>query len=77
MIVADDLTKRRGERTVVSGVTFRCEPGTVTGFLGPNGAGTPMVCAETASASRPRRPGCWAEASSRTPTRRPGFGRSR
>src|SRR4029079_3096583 len=26
-------------RTVVSDVTFRCEPGTVTGFLGPNGAG--------------------------------------
>jgi len=39
MIAADALTKRRGERTVVSGVTFRCEPGTITGFLGPNGAG--------------------------------------
>ena len=24
---------------MVSDVTFRCEPGTVTGFLGPNGAG--------------------------------------
>src|SRR5215210_5123164 len=40
-------------------------------------AGTPMVWAETASASRPRRPACWADASSRVPTRRPGFGRSR
>jgi hypothetical protein len=40
-------------------------------------AGTPIVCAETASASRPRRPACCAEASSRIPTRRPGFGRSR
>ena len=39
MITVDDLTKRRGARTVVSDVTFRCEPGTVTGFLGPNGAG--------------------------------------
>jgi ABC-2 type transport system ATP-binding protein len=39
MIVADGLTKRRGDRTVVSDVTFRCEPGTITGFLGPNGAG--------------------------------------
>ena len=39
MITVDDLTKRRGARTVVSEVTFRCEPGTVTGFLGPNGAG--------------------------------------
>ncbi len=24
---------------MVSDLTFRCEPGTVTGFLGPNGAG--------------------------------------
>jgi ABC-2 type transport system ATP-binding protein len=39
MIVADALTKRRGDRTVVSDVTFRCQPGTITGFLGPNGAG--------------------------------------
>ena len=39
MITVDGLTKRRGARTVVSDVTFRCEPGTVTGFLGPNGAG--------------------------------------
>src|SRR5204863_2454985 len=28
-----------GGHTVVSDVTFRCEPGTVTGLLGPNGAG--------------------------------------
>ena len=39
MITAEDLTKRRGGRTVVTDVTFRCEPGTITGFLGPNGAG--------------------------------------
>ncbi|MBI5105858.1 MAG: ATP-binding cassette domain-containing protein [Solirubrobacterales bacterium] len=39
MIHTDGLTKRLGGRTVVSDVTFRCEPGTVTGFLGPNGAG--------------------------------------
>src|SRR4051794_29617568 len=39
MIQANELTKRLGGRTVVSDVTFRCEPGTVTGFLGPNGAG--------------------------------------
>ena len=39
MIRADALTKRRGGHAVVSDVTFRCEPGTVTGFLGPNGAG--------------------------------------
>ena len=39
MIEARRLTKRRGGRAVVSDVTFRCDPGTVTGFLGPNGAG--------------------------------------
>src|SRR3954463_7434556 len=44
MIQTDALTKRLGGRTIVSDVTFRCEPGTGPGFLGPNGAGktTPM-----------------------------------
>jgi ABC-2 type transport system ATP-binding protein len=39
MIETQALTKQLGGRTVVSDVTFRCEPGTITGFLGPNGAG--------------------------------------
>jgi ABC-2 type transport system ATP-binding protein len=39
MIKAERLTKQLGGRTVVADVSFRCEPGTVTGFLGPNGAG--------------------------------------
>src|SRR5215218_7200355 len=39
MIQTNGLTKQLGRRTVVSEVTFRCQPGTVTGFLGPNGAG--------------------------------------
>jgi ABC-2 type transport system ATP-binding protein len=39
MIECDGLTKRLGGRIVVDDVSFRCEPGTVTGFLGPNGAG--------------------------------------
>ncbi len=39
MIESRGLTKRLGGRTVVDDVSFRCEPGTVTGFLGPNGAG--------------------------------------
>src|SRR6201996_7573390 len=41
MIQASGLTKQLGGRTIVSDVTFRCEPGTVTGFLGPNGAAKP------------------------------------
>jgi ABC-2 type transport system ATP-binding protein len=48
VIESSGLTKRYGGRAVVQDVTFRCEPGTVTGFLGPNGAGKTttmkMVC---------------------------------
>jgi ABC-2 type transport system ATP-binding protein len=39
MIHVQHLTKRYGDQLVVDDVSFRCEPGTVTGFLGPNGAG--------------------------------------
>ncbi|MGV9887802.1 ATP-binding cassette domain-containing protein [Streptomyces sp. NPDC003395] len=34
-----DLTKEYGSRRAVDQLTFRVEPGRVTGFLGPNGAG--------------------------------------
>ncbi|WP_375384157.1 ABC transporter ATP-binding protein [uncultured Microbacterium sp.] len=39
MIVAEDLTKRFGDKTAVDHVSFTVQPGRVTGFLGPNGAG--------------------------------------
>lgn len=39
MILFDSLTKNYGGFTAVDDVTFRAEPGRVTGFLGPNGAG--------------------------------------
>ncbi len=39
MIEVRDLTKRYGAKTAVAGLSFRVEPGIVTGFLGPNGAG--------------------------------------
>ena len=39
MITVEHLTKRYGHTMAVDDVSFRCEPGTVTGFLGPNGAG--------------------------------------
>jgi ABC-2 type transport system ATP-binding protein len=35
----DRLTKRFGSVVAVDDLSFRVEPGTVTGFLGPNGAG--------------------------------------
>ncbi|RQX30071.1 ABC transporter, partial [Micromonospora chalcea] len=55
MIEVDQLTKRYGPHTAVADVTFRCEPGTVTGFLGPNGAGKSttmrMICGMTPPSS--------------------------
>jgi len=48
VIEAAGLTKRFGPQTAVDDLSFRCEPGTVTGFLGPNGAGKSttlrMIC---------------------------------
>ena len=39
MIEVEELTKRYGAFTAVDHVSFKVEPGMVTGFLGPNGAG--------------------------------------
>src|SRR6266850_6895235 len=39
MIEAQNLTKDYGDKRAVDGLTFRVEPGVVTGFLGPNGSG--------------------------------------
>jgi len=39
MIQIQSLTKSFGPRTVVDNLSFRVQPGMVTGFLGPNGAG--------------------------------------
>ncbi|WP_203897255.1 ABC transporter ATP-binding protein [Virgisporangium aliadipatigenens] len=39
MIEVHELTKRFGDTTAVDGISFRLDPGSVTGFIGPNGAG--------------------------------------
>ena len=39
MIQVEGLTKRYGERTAISNLTFHADKGEVVGFLGPNGAG--------------------------------------
>jgi ABC-2 type transport system ATP-binding protein len=52
MIEVEHLSKRYGAHAAVDDVSFRCEPGTITGFLGPNGAGKSttlrMICGLTA-----------------------------
>jgi ABC-2 type transport system ATP-binding protein len=53
MIEAQGLTKRFGAATVVDDVSFRCEPGTITGFLGPNGAGKTTTMRMLCGLSRP------------------------
>jgi ABC-2 type transport system ATP-binding protein len=53
MIESQNLTKRFGDRTVVSDVSFRVEPGTVTGFLGANGAGKTTTLRMLAGLSEP------------------------
>ena len=39
MIEVENVSKRFGKTQAVAGLSFRVEPGTITGFLGPNGAG--------------------------------------
>src|SRR3954454_9597565 len=39
MINVEGLTRKYGTFTAVDNVSFACQPGRVTGFLGPNGAG--------------------------------------
>ncbi len=55
MIDVYQLTKRYGDHTVVSDVTFSCQPGEVTGLLGINGAGKSttlrVICGLTAPSS--------------------------
>jgi ABC-2 type transport system ATP-binding protein len=55
MIESHGLTKQLGGRTVVSDVSFRCEPGTITGFLGPNGAGKTTTMRMLVGLSEPDR----------------------
>jgi ABC-2 type transport system ATP-binding protein len=53
MIETQNLTKRFGAQMAVDGVSFRSEPGTVTGFLGANGAGKTTTLRMLAGLSDP------------------------
>jgi ABC-2 type transport system ATP-binding protein len=53
MITATSLTKRYGRVPAVDDVTFTCEPGTITGFLGRNGAGKSTTLRMITGLTRP------------------------
>jgi ABC-2 type transport system ATP-binding protein len=53
MINAQELTKSFGGRVAVKDVSFRSEPGSVTGFLGPNGAGKTTTLRMLVGLTRP------------------------
>jgi ABC-2 type transport system ATP-binding protein len=54
MITLRGLTKRYGEKTVVDALTCDVAPGQVTGFLGPNGAGTSTTMRMTVGLDHPQ-----------------------
>jgi ABC-2 type transport system ATP-binding protein len=39
MIAAENLAKNYGKKPVLSGLSFRADPGEITLLVGPNGAG--------------------------------------
>ena len=53
MITVTSLTKRYRHVAAVDGVTFSCEPGTITGFLGRNGAGKSTTLRMITGLTRP------------------------
>jgi ABC-2 type transport system ATP-binding protein len=53
LIEVQGLTKRFGRTVAVEDLSFRAEPGRVTGFLGPNGAGKTTTLRATLGLVRP------------------------
>jgi ABC-2 type transport system ATP-binding protein len=53
MITTTSLTKRYRRVAAVDDVTFSCEPGTITGFLGRNGAGKSTTLRMITGLTRP------------------------
>ncbi|WP_419996275.1 ABC transporter ATP-binding protein [Streptomyces boninensis] len=53
MIEVQQLTKRYGDTLAVDQLSFRVEPGRVTGFLGPNGAGKSTTLRAVLGLDRP------------------------
>ena len=55
MITTTALTKSYNKVPVVRDVSLRCEPGTITGFLGANGAGKSTTLKMIVGLARPDR----------------------
>ncbi len=53
MIEVQELSKRYGEKLAVDGLNSTVQPGMVTGFLGPNGAGNSTTIRLIAGPDRP------------------------
>src|SRR5438552_17414949 len=53
MITTTALTKSYKKESVVRDVSMHCEPGTITGFLGANGAGKSTTLRMLVGLSRP------------------------
>ena len=53
MIEIENLGKRYGEKLAAGGLDFVVQPGVVTGFPGPNGAGMPVTMRMIAGLDEP------------------------
>jgi ABC-2 type transport system ATP-binding protein len=53
VITIENLTKRYGPVVAVDKVSFTCQPGTITGFLGPNGSGKTTTLRMLTGLARP------------------------
>ena len=53
MIEVQELVKKYGDTSAVSGMSFTVRPGVVTGFLGPNGAGKSTTMRTVLGLDRP------------------------
>lgn len=74
MIEVTGLSKRYGDKLAVDQLSFRVQPGRVTGFLGPNGAGNPVTELRRSSLGARRRVVNHAHVSGRTATVRASRG---
>lgn len=49
MITIESVTRTYGDFTAVDDVSFTAQAGRVTGFLGPNGPGSPPPCGSSSA----------------------------